>query len=203
MQFMSSILCAMNCFWKKKKCKVFVKWICLWIDGYDLHFMHWVLRKYQTICFLRKSFWKSLLVSQKCTFARVPASVLFRRISPMQRLRIHSQNPCTKSAPILWTRAVFSAVCNSWRRVWGPNHLNTVERLWQKSSVIPTPKKNLRRKSFVAEGARLFDSMAVESWIMSIVGVVYSSLTPIFKRDNRVACSESCFSWFTIQYSLQ
>lgn len=151
------------------------------------------VKKYQTICFPRKSFWKSLLVSQKCTFAPVPASVLFRRISPLQRSGIRSRNNFTKCVLILWTRGVFIAVCISWGRVWGPNHLSTMERLYRKVVLSPPPKKNIWRESFYAEWTSIFDSMAVELWIISIVDFVYSSLTPILKRGTELHAVKAVF----------
>jgi hypothetical protein len=130
--------------------------------------------KYQTTCFPRKSFWKSLLVSQKCTFARVPANVLFRRISPLQRLGIRSQNP-TKFAFVLWTRAVLSVVYISWGR---GNEAQITSVPWnvcsRKAVLLSPPPSNLRRQRFFAEGtSNISDRMAVE-WELCQVWVLFS-----------------------------
>jgi hypothetical protein len=54
-------------------------------------------------------------------------------------------------------------------------------------------EKNLRRESFVAEGTSIFDSMAVELWIVSVVSFVYCSLTPILNRDTELHTVEAVF----------
>jgi hypothetical protein len=55
-----------------------------------------------------------------------------------------------------------------------------------------------QQQRIVADGtSRIFDGMAVELEIMSVVGSVYFRLIPMLNSGYIVACSENCFSWFT------